>query len=101
MYKIVRLADLAMGILTKILQKLQKTRNMKKNIYEQTDKNCQYPTDAGWTCASKIDRTFHGLDTQTCIMCRHVIFEFGGMFCRAHKECTLRYYTCELWQRNR
>ena len=47
MCKFVRLADLAMGILTKILQKLQKTRNMKKNIYEQTDKNCQYPTDAG------------------------------------------------------
>ena len=47
MYKIVRLADLAMGILTKILQKLQKTRNMKKNIYEQTDKNCQFPSDAG------------------------------------------------------
>ena len=47
MCKIVRLADLAIGILTKILQKLQKTRNMKKNIYEQTDKNCQYPTDAG------------------------------------------------------
>lgn len=43
MYKIVRLADLAVGILTKILQKLQKTRNMKKNIYEQTDKNCQFP----------------------------------------------------------
>lgn len=48
MCKIVRLADLAMGILTKILQKLQKARNMKKNIYEHTDKNCQYPTDAGW-----------------------------------------------------
>lgn len=41
-----------MGILTKILQKLQKTRNMKKNIYEQTDKNCQYPTDVGLKRAS-------------------------------------------------
>ena len=47
MCKIVRLADLAMGILTKILQKLQKTMIMDKNNYEQTDKNCQYPTDAG------------------------------------------------------
>ena len=55
MCKIVRLADLAMGILTKILQKLQKTRNMKKNIYEHTDKNCQYPTDAGWERAIVTD----------------------------------------------
>ena len=55
MYKIVRLADLAIGFLTKILQKLQKTRNMEKNIYEQTDKNCQYPTDAGWKRAIVID----------------------------------------------
>ena len=50
-----RLADLAKGFLTKILQKLQKARNMKKNIYEQTDKNCQYPTDAGLRRAIVID----------------------------------------------
>ena len=55
MCKIVRFADLAVDVLTKILQKLQKTINMKKNIYEQTDKNCQYPTYAGLKRAMVID----------------------------------------------
>ena len=74
MCKIVRLEDLAMGVLTKILQKSQKTRNMKKNIYEQTDKNCQYPTDAGLdTRTGFVD--FVTSDNPHCGGCIHVCFD--------------------------
>jgi hypothetical protein len=56
--KIVRLADLAKGVLTKILQKWHFTKIMKKNNFvnnNQTDKNCQYPTGEGLQCANGID----------------------------------------------
>jgi hypothetical protein len=56
----VRLADLAKGVLTKILQKWQKTTIMKKNNFvknEHTDKNCQYPTGEGKQGANVIQYT--------------------------------------------
>ena len=76
---------------------------MKKNNFVKTDKNCQYPTGEGKQGASKIDRTFHFSNTPTCVICERAIYdmEYGSMYCRAHKECTREYYTCELWQRNR
>ena len=45
-----RLADLAEGVLTKILQKWHFTKNMRKNNFVKTD----HPTGAGNQGASKI-----------------------------------------------
>ena len=55
---------------------------MKKNIYEQTDKNCQYPTDAGLkTRTGFVD--FVTSDNPHCGGCIHVCFDMD-----------LRYYIC-------
>ena len=102
MCKIVRLADLAKGFSTKILQKLQKTRNMKKNIYEQTDKNCQYPTDAGLkTRTGFVD--FVTSDNPHCGDCIHVCFDMNlrSYVCRCFGiEVDLSSWSCD-WMHER
>lgn len=54
-YKInknVRLADLAKGVLTKILQKWHFTKIIKKNNFVKTDKQCWHPAGEGKQCAN-------------------------------------------------
>ena len=114
------MTDLADGFSTKILQKCNFIKDMKKNNFVNlgdTDKKCQYPAGEGtqgaskidqivkdteMVRASKIDRTFHFSNTEACVMCRHAIYdmEYGSMFCRKHNECTREYYTCSEWVRN-
>lgn len=115
------MTDLANGFSTKILQKCNFYMETKKNNFVNlgdTDKKCQHPAGEGtqgaikidqivedteMVFASKIDRTFHFSNTPTCVLCERAIYdmEYGSMFCRAHRECTREYYTCDLWQRNR
>lgn len=100
-----RLTDMANGFLTKILQKCNFIKNMKKNNFVNfgdTDKKCQHPAGEGTQGASKIDRTFHFSNTDVCRMCTHAVYdmEYGSMYCRKHKECTREYYTCKYWIHN-